>query len=194
MSAATASAMRTRAVAAKSHDGGERHFPSPLPFSMLLPPLWLSLVHRLVVPMMPPPLVLLTLPPPLNAQPQTIEAPLPLVRWCLSSCSLPLVCQLVVASPVVACLCLTSPFVMQLPHASILNPPSWFAPAGCCIAFAPPLLLNVPLPHDLLCCHHCQCAGIVAINEQASLSLSQLRLLPLSLVVELALLPLLSLL
>jgi hypothetical protein len=31
MSAAEASALRTRAVAAKSHDGGVRHSPSPLP-------------------------------------------------------------------------------------------------------------------------------------------------------------------
>jgi hypothetical protein len=54
-----------------------------------------------VVALMPPPLILSTLPPPLNAQPRPIEAPLPLVHWCLSS-HLPLVRRLVVASPVVA--------------------------------------------------------------------------------------------
>jgi hypothetical protein len=47
---------------------------------------------------MPPPLILLTLPLPLNAQPRPIEAPSPLVHWCLSS-RLPLVCRLVVALP-----------------------------------------------------------------------------------------------
>ena len=46
---------------------------------------------------MPPPLILSTLPPPLNAQPWPIEAPLPLVRWRFSS-HLPLVRRLVVAS------------------------------------------------------------------------------------------------
>jgi hypothetical protein len=35
--------------------------------------------------LMPPPLILSTLPPPLNAQPRPIEAPSPLVHWCLSS-------------------------------------------------------------------------------------------------------------
>ena len=78
---------------------------------------------------MPLPLILSTLPPPLNAQPRPIEAPLALVRWHLSSC-LPLVRRLVVASPVVACLYLASPFVAQPPHASILDPSSLFAPAG----------------------------------------------------------------
>ena len=90
--------------------------------SSLLPPLRSSLLCRLVVALMPPPLILSTLPPPLplNAQPWPIEASLPLVRWRLSS-RLPLVLQLVVASPVVACLRLASPFVTQLPYASILN-------------------------------------------------------------------------
>ena len=35
----------------------------------------------------------------------------------------PLICRLVVASPVVMCLRLVSPFVAQPPHASILDPP-----------------------------------------------------------------------
>ena len=83
--------------------------------------------------MMPPPLILSTLPPPLNAQPRPIEAPSPLVHWCLSS-RLPLVRRLVVASPVVACLRLASHFVGQPPHASILNPSSLFTPAGCRVA------------------------------------------------------------
>ena len=77
--------------------------------------------------------VLSTLPPPLNTQPRPIEAPSPLVHWCLSS-RLPLVRRLVVASPVVACLRLASHFFGQPPHASILDPSSLFTPAGCCVA------------------------------------------------------------
>ena len=73
MSAATASAARTRAVAAKFRYSGARHFllplpsPLPLPLPLLLPPPQKSLVLRMVVASMPPPLVLLTLPPLLNA-------------------------------------------------------------------------------------------------------------------------------
>ena len=98
MSTATASAMRTRAVVAKSRDGGAWHFLLPLPLPLL--PLWLSLVCQLVVVLMPPPLVFLTLLPPLNTQPRPIKAPPPLVCWHLSSC-LPLIYRLVVASPLV---------------------------------------------------------------------------------------------
>jgi hypothetical protein len=102
-------------------------------FLSLLPPPQKSLLCRLVVALMPPPLILLTLPPPLNAQPWPIEAPSPLVCWRISS-HLHFVRRLVVASPVAACLRLVSPFVAQLPHASILDPSSLFAPAGCRIA------------------------------------------------------------
>ena len=135
---------------------------------------------------MPPPLNLSTLPPPLNAQPWPIEAPSPLVRWRLSS-HLPLVCRLVVASPVVMCLHLASPLVGQLSHASILNPSSLFAPAGCCTAsLRTPLPLDAPPPHNWLCrcCH--QCAGVISADAQASLPSLQLRLSPSSHVVELA--------
>ena len=66
---------------------------------------------------MPPPLIFLTLPPPLIAQPWSIEALSPLVHWCLSS-RLHLICRLVVMSPVVVCLRLVSSFVAQPPHAS----------------------------------------------------------------------------
>ena len=68
-----------------------------------------------------------------SASARPIEAPSPLVHWCLSSC-LPLVRRLVVASPVVACLRLTSHFVGQPPHTSILDPSSLFTPAGCRVA------------------------------------------------------------
>jgi hypothetical protein len=51
-----------------------------------------------------------------------IKAPLPLVLWCLSS-HLPLVCRLVVASPVVVRLRLASLFVVQPPQASIFDSP-----------------------------------------------------------------------
>ena len=62
-----------------------------------------------------------------------IEAPSPLVLGRLSS-RLPLVHRLVVASPVVMCLRLVSPFFAQPPHVSILDPPSSISPAGCRVA------------------------------------------------------------
>ena len=124
------SAATTKVVAAKSRDGGAWHFLSPLP--SLSPPRS-SLICQLVAVLMPPPPILLTLPPPLNVQPWAIKALSPLVRWCLSS-RLPLICRLVVALPVVACLCFASLFSVRPPHAFILDPPSLFAPAGCCLA------------------------------------------------------------
>jgi hypothetical protein len=132
MSAAKASATRTRAVATKSRMVAHG-IPLPLPSPLLLLPPQSSLVQRLVVALMPPPLILSTLPPPLNTQPRPIEAPSPLVHWCLST-RLPLVLRLVVTSPVVACLRLASHFVGQPPHASILDPSSLFTPAGCRVA------------------------------------------------------------
>ena len=56
-------------AAAKFRDIGARHFPSPSqsPLPSLSPPLQKSLVCRMVVASMPPPLVLSTLPPHLNA-------------------------------------------------------------------------------------------------------------------------------
>ena len=174
MSTAVASAARTRAVAAKSRDGGVRHFLSPsLSPSLLLPPRS-SLICRLVVGLMPLPLILSTLPPPLNGQPRPIKAPLPLVRWCLSS-RLPLVCGLVVALPVVPCLHLGSPFVAQPPHASILDPITSFMPAGCHVtslcttsasqpAAASRLAVLLPLPMRRRCCRQCACIfAVVAI-------------------------------
>ena len=147
MSAAEAKAARTRAVAAKFRMAAH-WIPLPSPSPLLLPLPRSSLVQRLVVALMPPPLILSTLPPPERiiiesmtnkhhtttfffSSPRPIEAPSPLVHWCLSS-HLPLVCRLVVASPVVACLRLASHFVGQPPHASILDPSSLFTPAGCC--------------------------------------------------------------
>jgi hypothetical protein len=134
MSAAEALAARSRAVAAKSRMAA-RGIPLPSPSPLLLPPPRSSLVQRLVVALMPPPLILSTLPLPLNAQLRPIEtpSPSPLVHWCLSS-RLLLVCRLVVTLPVVACLRLASHFVGQPPHASILNPSSLFTPAGCRVA------------------------------------------------------------
>ena len=157
MSAAAASAARTRAVAAKFHDSGARHFPSPSPSPspLLLPPPQKSLVHWLVDASMPPPLVLSTLPLLLKTP---IEAPSPLVLWCLSSC-MPLVRRLVVASSVIMRLRLKSPFIEQPRHASILDPPSSFAPAGCgmsphrrhrCRRLRPSSSAAAPC-----CCAHC---------------------------------------
>ena len=127
----------------------------------------MALIRRLVVVLMPPPLILLTLPPPLNAQPRPIEAPSHHVRWCLSS-RLPLVCRLVVASPVVACLRLASHFVGQPPHASILDPSSLFTPAGCRVASlrtasasqraaASRLAVSLPSPMRRHLCRCCDC-------------------------------------
>ena len=60
--------------------------------------------------------------------------------------------------------------------------------------FARPPPLNVPPPDGWLChCRH-RCAGVVAVDAQASLPLLLLRLSPSSLIVELASLPPLSLL
>jgi hypothetical protein len=128
---------------------------------------------------MPPPLILSTLLPPLNAQPWPIQAPSPLVRWRLSSRS-PLVHRLVVASPVVARLRLASPFVAQPPHASILDPSSLFPPAGCRVASlctasasqraaASRLAVSSPLPMRR---RHCrQCAGVFAVIAIAIVTL-----------------------
>ncbi len=128
---------------------------------------------------MPLPLILLTLPPPLNTQPRPIETPLPLVCWRLSS-RLPLVRQLVVALPVVPCLRLASPFVTQPPHTSILNPSSLFASAGCCVASlctasasrraaTSPLAVSSPLPMSRCSCH--QFAGVFAVIAIAIVTL-----------------------
>jgi hypothetical protein len=80
---------------------------------------------------MPPPLVLSTLPLLLKTP---IEAPSPLVLWRLSS-RMTLVCRLVVAMSVIVRLRHASNFVDQPHHASILDPPSLFAPAGCSVAY-----------------------------------------------------------
>jgi hypothetical protein len=109
---------------------------------LLLPPLRSSLLCRLVVALMPPPLTLSTLPPPLNVQPWPIEAPSPLVRWSLSF-RLPLVRRLVVASPFVACLGLASPFVAQAPQPLCLR-----QLVVTSHLFAPLPPLNVQPSHD----------------------------------------------
>ena len=57
-------------------------------------------------------------------QPRPVDAPSHLVRWRLFSC------RLVVVPQAVTCLCLMSPFVAQPRHASILDPPCLFVPAG----------------------------------------------------------------
>ena len=57
--------------------------------------------------------------------------------------------------------------------------------------FAPPLPLDAPPPHDWLCRRRRQCAGVVAVDAQASLPLLQLRLSPSSHIVKMASLPLL---
>ena len=132
MSAAAASAARTRAVAAKSRDSGTRQFllPSSSPLPSILPPLRKSLFIRLVVASMPPPLVLSTLPPLLNAH-QDPVASCPLAPLFPFASHSPAGCHIVC----VVCLCLASPFVAQPPHASIINPPCLFAPAGCRVAY-----------------------------------------------------------
>ena len=187
MSAAEASVARTRAVATKSRDGGARHSPLPLPSPSLLLPLRSFLVRRLVVALMPPHLILSTLPLPLHAQPRPIEALLPLVHWRLSSC-LPLVCRLVVASPRASALChLLSR--SRHTHPS-LTPPLCSRQLGVTShLFAPPPPLHAPPPHGWLCCRRCRCTGLVAVNAQTSLPSSRLQLSPSLQVVELVLSP-----
>jgi len=132
---------------------------------------------------MPLPVILSTLPPPLlatlNAQPRPIEAPTPLALWRLSSC-LPIIHRLVVVSHDVTCLRLASPFVVQLPHVSILNPPSLFTQAGCCVAplrtasasqHASTSQLTVSLASPMHR-HHCRwCAGVFAVIAIAIVAL-----------------------
>ena len=124
---------------------------------------------------MPPPVVLLTLRPPLNTRPQPVEAPSPLVCWRLFSC-LPLVSWLVVVSTVLR----ASALHHLLSRCHLTHPSS--TPLLCShqlvVAshlFAPPLPLDAPLPDNWLChCHH-RYAGVVAVNAQTSLPLSRLR-------------------
>ncbi len=137
--------------------------------------------------MLPPHLILSTLPLPLHAQPRPIEALSPLVHWRLSS-HLPLVCRLVVASPRASALCHLLSRSCHT-HRSLTPPLCSRQLVVTSHLFAPPPPLHVPLPHDWLCCRHCQCT---AVNAQASLPLSRLQLSPLLQVVELALSPSLS--
>ena len=126
MSAATASAVRTRAPP-NTHDGGEWHFPSPLPLPspLLLPPPQKSLVHWLVVASMPPPLVLSTLPPLLNA------------HWGpVASCPLAPLFLFASRSPAgfwIACCCVTPPRVtFYCAASSRVHPwPPLFVLASC---------------------------------------------------------------
>ena len=106
-----------------------RHFPSPSLSPSPSPSPWLSLVCRLIVVLMPPPLVLSTLPPP---QPLLINALPPLDRWRISS-RLPLFAGWLSRLLLSRCLRLASPFVAQLPLASILDSPSSLVLAGCCV-------------------------------------------------------------
>jgi hypothetical protein len=69
--------------------------------------------------LMPLPLILSTLPPPLNAQPRPIEAPLHLVHWCLLSFAsrLPAGCR-------IACCCVLPPCVtFRWAAAARIHPP-----------------------------------------------------------------------
>ena len=172
MSTATASAGRTKAVATKSRDGGAHHslLPLPSPSLLLLPQK--SLVRRLVVALMPPPIILSTLPPPLNTQPRPIEAPSPLVRWRLSS-HLPLICRLVVAltSASASHHLLSCSRCTRLSSTPPLCSHQLVVPSHL---FGPPLPLDAPPPHDWLCRCHCRCAGVVAVDAQASSPSSQL--------------------
>jgi hypothetical protein len=122
-----------------------RHFPSPSPSPSPSPLPWFSLVCRLVVVSTPPPLVLSTLPPP---EPLPINSPLPLVRWCISS-RLPLFAGWLSRRLLSRRLRRALPFVAQPPLASILDPPSLFAPAlhllSCHLRLASPFVAQSPL-------------------------------------------------
>jgi hypothetical protein len=127
----------TSAVAPKSRMAA-RGIPLPSPSPLLLPPPQPSFVQRLVVALMPPPLILSTLPPPLNAQPRPIEAPSPLVI--LSTGASPLVCLSFAGwlshrllSPASASRHISSGSRRMHPSST---PPlcSLFTPAGCHVA------------------------------------------------------------
>ena len=94
MSVAAASAVRTRAVAAKFCDSSVRHFPLPSrsPSPLLLPPPQKSLVRWMVVASMPPPLVFSTLSQLLNAHRGSV-ASCPWVPLFLFASHLPAGCR-----------------------------------------------------------------------------------------------------
>ena len=151
MSAATASAVRTRVVIAKSRDGGTWHF--LLPSLSPSPPPWSSLAHQLVIASMPSPLILSSrLCLCLLMRNLSVSKPHRLLfagassHICLSFAGW-LSHRLLLLH-----LCLASPFVARPPHASIPDPP----PLRSCrlvVAlhlFAPPPSLNALMPHNWL--------------------------------------------
>jgi hypothetical protein len=103
------------------------NFLPTLSSSSPLPPPWLSLSCRLVVVSTPLPLVLSTLPLP---QPLPINTPPSLVCWHISS-RLPLFAGWLLCRLLLRRLRLASSFVTQPSLATIINPPSSFALAGC---------------------------------------------------------------
>ena len=140
-------------------------------FLSILPPPQKSLLCRQVVALMPPPLILLTLPPPLNTQPWPIDAPSPLVCWRLSS-HLSLVCRLVVALPVVACLRLAYLSLRSCrTHPSSTPPLCSRQLVAASHLFAMPPPLDAPLPHNWLCRRRRRCAGIFVIVAIAMVTL-----------------------
>ena len=129
----------------------------------LLPPPWSSLLCRLVVSLIPPPLILLTLPPPPNAQPWPIKAPSPLV--CLSYAGWLLHRLLLRASA-------SRHFSLHSRRTRLSSTPPLCSRQLVVAShlFVLPLPLDTPPSQNWLC--HCrrQCAGVVAVNAQASLS------------------------
>jgi len=113
-----------------------------------------------------------TLPPPLNVQPRPIEAPSPLVCWRFSS-RLPLVRRLVVASTSAS----ASHHLLSRSRRTRLSSTPPLCSRQLVVAshlFAPPPPLDAPPPQDWLCRRRRQCAGVVAVDAQASSPLLRL--------------------
>ena len=150
MSAAAASASRTRAVTAQFRDSSVQHFPSPSPSLSLLPPLQKSLLCRMVVASMLPPLVLSTLPLLLNAH-QGHVASCPLVPLFPFASHLPAGCC-------IACCRVHLPrIIFCCAAASCVHPcPPPLCSCQLFFALCPPL--DAPPPCNWLClrCRHRQ--------------------------------------
>ena len=131
--------------------------PLPSPSPLLLPPPRSSLVQRLVVALMPPPLILSTLPPPLNAQPRPIEAPLHLVHWCLLSFAsrLPAGCRIACCRVLPPCVTFCRAAAARIhPRPLLFVHASWLSRRISSHRLSP---LNVPVPSPALLNARLQC-------------------------------------
>jgi hypothetical protein len=118
---------------------------------------------------MPPPLILSTLPPPLNTQPWPIEAS------CLLAPLLPFVSRSPAGCRIACCRVFSASRHLSSrsrhTHPSLTPPLCSRQLVVVSHLFAPPLPLDVPPPHDWLC--HCRrrCTGIFAVIAIAIVTL-----------------------